>query len=70
MRWAHLGHPAVSASVSNPLVFPFAFVVFSALRGQFLSCCRVEYRDAEDLAALVDKLGYNGSCALTCEKVT
>jgi len=70
MRRAHLGHPAISASVSNPLVFSFAFVVFSALCSQFLSCCRIEYRDGEDLAALVDKLGYNGSCALMCEKVT
>ena len=69
MRRAHLGHPAICTSVSNPLVFPFVFMVFSALCSQFLSCCHVEYQDGEDLAALVDKLGYNGSCALTCEQV-
>jgi len=47
MRRAHLGHPAVSASMSNPLVFPFAFVVFLALHSRFLSCCRVKYQDGE-----------------------
>ena len=41
MRWVHLGHPAISASMSNSLVFPFAFMVFLALRGRFLSCCRM-----------------------------